>query len=179
MLLYYGWEFRIPDHLKTNENHNLFNLSDHINKIFWSKLGNKLKHVKSDLQLFEVRVNEAVDGSKHLSLMTSLHVEDSEVFKTVDIEVISFGLELVTCSVVCIVFGHHICHFLLGDIDISFFRFLSVAFPIRGLHQCFQFAFSDVGTFKSFSTKKNTSLSMIFETFELMRDSFTYKLKTF
>ena len=159
LLLYYGWEFRIPDHLKTNENHNLFNLSDHINKILWSKLGNKLKHDKSDLQLFEVRVNEAVDGSKHLSLMTSLHVEDSEVFKTVDIEVISFGLELVTCSVVCIVFGHHICHFLLGDIDISFPFFdivpsLSVAFPIRGLHQIVHFAFFEVGTFVFLPTFK-------------------------
>ena len=159
LLLYYGWEFRIPDHLKTNENHNLFNLSDHINKIFWSKLGNKLKHDKSDLQLFEVRVNEAVDESKHLSLMTSLHVEDSEVFKTVDVEVISFGLELVTCSVVCIVFGHHICHFLLGDIDISFPFFdivpsLSVAFPIRGLHQFVHFAFFEVSTFVFLPTFK-------------------------
>ena len=159
MLLYYGWEFRIPDHLKTNENHNLFNLSDHINKIFWSKLGNKLKHDKSDLQLFEVRVNEAVDGSKHLSLMTSLHVEDSEVFKTVDIEVISFGLELVACSVVCIGFGHHKCHFLLGDIDISFpffdtVPFLTVAFPIRGLHQFVHFAFFEVSTFVFLPTFK-------------------------
>jgi len=159
LLLYYGWEFRIPDRLKTNENHNLFNLSDHINKILWSKLGNKLKHDKSDLQLFEVRVNEAVDGSKHLSLMTSLHVEDSEVFKTVDIEVISFGLELVTCSVVCIVFGHHICHFLLGHIDISFPFFdivpsLSVAFPIRGLHQIVHFAFFEVSTFVFLPTFK-------------------------
>ena len=159
LLLYYGWEFRIPDHLKTNENHNLFNLSDHINKILWSKLGNKLKHDKSDLQLFEVRVNEAVDESKHLSLMTSLHVEDSEVFKTVDVEVISFGLELVTCSVVCIVFGHHICHFHLGDIDISFpffdiVPFLSVAFPIRGLHQFVHFAFFEVSTFVFLPTFK-------------------------
>ena len=32
-------------------------------------------------------------GPSTLSLMTSLHVEDSEVFKTVDIEVIGLGLE--------------------------------------------------------------------------------------
>ena len=170
VLLYYGWEFRIPDHLKTNENHNLFNLSDHINKILWSKLGIKLKHDKSDLQLFEVRVNEAVDGSKHLSLMTSLHVEDSEVFKTVDIEVISFGLELVLKF---IVFGYHICrHFSLGDIVgcqtqrtlcvrfecvlCSYFPTLvaNVAIPIRGLHQFVHFAFFEVSTFVFLPTFK-------------------------
>ena len=77
-------------------------------------------------------------------------MEDIVVFKTVDIEVIGLGLEHVALRVVWTVLGHHICHFGLGDIDISFSSmtvlFLSVAFPICGLHQVGHFACSKVGT---------------------------------
>ena len=107
--------------------------------------------------------------SKHL-LMTFLlscimHMVGTVdiVFKTVDIEVISFGLELVLKF---IVFGYHICrHSFLGDIVgcqtqrtlcvrfacvlCSYFPTLvaNVVIPIRGLHQFVHFACFEVDIF--------------------------------